>query len=124
MLISGDVWTCPVCGGTERLPGAPPERDAARSAAQLEHGRRHHREGRESVPLREALADALGQAATGAGPPLVARVMVHPRDVGRLRTEVTRRRVRVALCESLAVRPGSGLALTPVAGLDRRAGPR
>lgn len=124
MLISGDVWTCPVCGGTERLPGPPPERDAARSAAQLRHGDQHRREGREATPLPEALAEALGQAAAGTGPPLVARVMVHPRDVERLRFEVARRRVRVALCESLAVQPGSGVALSPVAGLDRRAGLR
>lgn len=121
MSVSRDLWTCPECGGSERLPDALPERDAARHAAQLEHGHRHRLEGRDALPLHEALERALGSAA---GEPLVARVMVHPRDVERLRFEIGRRRLRVAVCESLAVEPGRGLPLHPVAGIDRRAGLR
>lgn len=120
MSVSRDLWTCPECGGTERLPDPLPERDAARHVAQLRHGERHRREGRDAVPLHEALAEALD----GLSPGLVARLLVHPRDVERLRFEVARRRVRVALCESLAVAPGEGLPLPPVAGIDRRGSQR
>lgn len=122
--VSDDAWTCPTCGGTERLPDAPPERDAARSAAQLRHGDQHRREGRNAMPLHEALAEALavieGTRDPITGVPFVARVACHPRDVERLRFEVARRRVRVAIGETLAVQPGTGLPLPPVAGLDRR----
>jgi hypothetical protein len=122
--VSADAWTCPTCGGTERLPVAPPERDAARSAAQLRHGDQHRREGRGAMPLHEALSEALalieGSRDPVTGAPFVARVLAHPRDVERLRFEIARRRARVAIAESLAVQPGNGLPLPPVAGIDRR----